>query len=311
VTSGTVAQGGQTISFTCSNCGATTNAVALGTSIRCPFCGSEHVITAPVAPGLPSIESIVPFEIPDNRVDTLYRQWLGEGFFRPRDIAEKATSHQMRAVYVPIWSCAGSAQSNWSASAGYNRQRQESYTRTDSDGKSVQDTRTVTVTDWRPASGDHADDYDRVLISASKGLPQDWIQRLGGINWQKEIKYDDQYLFGREAETPSIDRASALNFATEEIKEREHDACRNLVPGDTQRDLRVNTRVIDVAGALLYLPVWLGSFQYNEKVYRCVVNGQTGTVSGEAPLSKGRIAMVAVAVLVVIAIIVVIVMVAK
>ena len=217
----------------------------------------------------------------------------------------------MRAVYVPIWSCKGSAQSNWSASAGYNRQREESYTRTDSDGKSVQDTRTVTVTDWRPASGDHSDDYDRVLISASKGLPQDWVQRLGGINWQKEIKYDDQYLFGREAETPSVDRASALNFATEEIKEREHDACRNLVPGDTQRDLRVNTRVTDVAGALLYLPVWLGSFQYNEKVYRCVVNGQTGTVSGEAPLSKGRIAMVAVAVLVVIAIIVVIVMVTK
>ncbi len=81
VTSAPVAQGGQTISFTCGNCGATTNAVALGTSIRCPFCGSEHVITAAVAPDLPSIELIVPFEIPDNQVDGLYRQWLGQGFF--------------------------------------------------------------------------------------------------------------------------------------------------------------------------------------------------------------------------------------
>src|SRR5947209_7503295 len=93
VTSGAVAQGGQTISFTCGNCGATTNAVALGTSIRCPFCGSEHVITAPKSPDLPSIDSLVPFEIPDGRVDSLYRQWLGQGFFRPRDIAEKASSH--------------------------------------------------------------------------------------------------------------------------------------------------------------------------------------------------------------------------
>lgn len=311
MTSDAVTQGGQTISFTCSNCGATTNAVALGTSIRCPFCGSEHVITASKSPELPSIDSIVPFEIADDRVEALYRTWLGEGFFRPRDISEKASSHQMRAVFVPIWSCAGSAESHWSASAGYNRERQESYTRTDDNGNSVQDTRTVTVTDWRPASGDHQDDYDRVLISASKGLPQDWIKRLGGIDWQKEVAYDDQYLFGREAEAPSLDRGTALSFATDEIKERERDACQSLVPGDTHRDLNVNTRVSNVTGALLYLPVWLGSFQYNEKVYRCVVNGQTGMVSGEAPLSKGRVALVAGAVILVIAIIVVIVLLTK
>ena len=108
-----------------------------------------------------------------------------------------------------------------------------------------------------------------------------------------------------------MDRASALDFATAEIKERERGACHDLVPGDTQRDLNVSTRVTDVAGALLYLPVWLGSFQYNDKTYRCVVNGQTGAVNGEAPLSKGRIAMVAVGVLVLIVIIVVIVSFAK
>jgi DNA-directed RNA polymerase subunit RPC12/RpoP len=221
VTSGAVAEGGQTISFTCSNCGATTNAVALGTSIRCPFCGSEHVITAAKSPDLPSVDSLVPFEIPDDRVNALYRKWLGEGFFRPRDIAEKSSTHQMRAVFVPIWSCSGSAQSHWSASAGYNRSQQESYTRTGDDGKTVQDTRTVTVTDWRPAAGDHQEDYDRLLISASKGLPQDWIKRLGGIDWQKEITYDDQYLFGREAETPSLDRGQAFGFAETEIKDRE------------------------------------------------------------------------------------------
>ena len=309
MTSGATVQGGQTISFTCGNCGATTNAVALGSSIRCPFCGSEHVITAAVSPDLPSIESLVPFEIPDTQVDALYRQWLGEGFFRPKDIREKSSSHQMRAVFVPIWNCQGAAQSSWSASAGYYRERQESYTRTDSDGNSVQDTRSVT--DWRPASGDHQGDYGRVLISASKGLPQDWVQRLGGINWQKETKYDDQYLFGREAESPSMDRAGAVTFATEQIKDRERSACHDLVPGDTQRDLNVSTRVTGVAGALLYLPVWLGSFQYNEKTYRCVVNGQTGTVDGDAPLSKGRIAMVAGGVLLLIVIIVIIVAIAR
>src|SRR5262245_28846088 len=93
----------QVTSFTCSNCGATTSAVALGSSIRCPFCGSEHVINAPEDANTPRPEALLPFVFPDEQVDAVYRSWLGEGFFRPKDISEKAHSHKMRAVYIPVW----------------------------------------------------------------------------------------------------------------------------------------------------------------------------------------------------------------
>ncbi|MCC6742808.1 MAG: primosomal protein N' (replication factor Y) - superfamily II helicase, partial [Acidobacteria bacterium] len=75
--------------------------------------------------------------------------------------------------------------------------------------------------------------------------------------------------------------------------------------GDTHRDLRVSTTLADVTARMIFLPVWLAAFAYKQKVYRFVVNGQTGKVTGEAPLSYFKIALVAGAVLIAILLVVV------
>ena len=291
-------------SFTCNNCGATTSFVAAGTSIVCPFCGSQYVISKPDDPNRPQPEALVPFNVPDTQVRQTYHNWLGQGFFRPRDLTMLATNHQMRAVYLPFWECHGYATSDWTATAGYNSDVEEQYQETE-DGQTVTKTRTVTHTDWRPASGHHEDNYPRELVSGSRGLPQDWIAKLGDFDFGQLQAYNPQFLVGREAEEPAIDKVAALQVAQQQIMQQEQQACSNLVPGDTQRDLRVQTLVSNLDARLLYLPIWLASFQYKDKVYRCVVNGQTGQIGGEAPVSKAKVWLVVAAVIIVIVLIVV------
>jgi DNA-directed RNA polymerase subunit RPC12/RpoP len=294
----------QTTSFTCRNCGATTSAVALGTSIRCPFCGSEHVIAGPDDPNAPKPEALIPFAFPDTQVETAYRTWLGTGFFRPKDLREKAVTNKMQAVYIPVWECRGAARSRWTATAGYDRE--ERYTTTEN-GQQVEKTRIET--DWRPARGHHEATYDRELVSGSKGLPQDWLDELGDFDWGKLVSYNPDYLFGREVETSALDQTAALQHARTLIEDHERSACATLVPGDRHKDLRVDTDVTDLTGRLLYLPAWLAAFQYNGKQYRCVINGQSGVVKGDAPLNTFRVVGVIAAVAVVIAIIVILLMV--
>lgn len=272
-----------TTSFSCSNCGATTNAVALGSSIRCPFCGSEHVISGPVDPGAPQPEALIPFSFPDANVEPAYRKWLGEGFFRPKDITSKANSHKMQAVYIPVWDTSAHARSSWTAQAGYTE---------NVPGTGDQSSNSQTRTRWEQVSGSHSESYERLLISASKGLPQDWLDRLDDLDWGQIKGFDPSYLLGREVEQSVLDRSAAVSAAREEIEERERNACTNLVPGDTQKDVRVSTEISDVKSRLVYLPVWLASFQYNDKVYRCIVNGQTGKVTGDAPLNAFRVGAV-------------------
>jgi len=264
------------------------------------------VIAGPDDPNAPQPEALIPFSFPDNQVETAYRQWLGEGFFRPKDLRQKAVTNKMQAVFVPIWECRGSARSQWTATAGYDRE--ERYTTTEN-GQQVEKTRTET--DWRPARGHHEGTYDRELVSGSKGLPQDWLDELGNFEWGALTSYKPDFLYGREVEISALDRTAALQRARQLIEEQERDACDDLVPGDRHRDLRVETEVSDLSGRLLYLPAWLAAFQYNGNSYRCVVNGQSGVVKGEAPVNTFRVVGVIAAIAVVVAIIVLIVMLAS
>ena len=67
------------------------------------------------------------------------------------------------------------------------------------------------------------------------------------------------------------------------------------MPGDVQSGLTVQTD-LDVGGSdLILLPVHVLSYRYGEKVYRFLVNGQTGKMVGEKPWSGSRIAFVVIA----------------
>lgn len=288
-------------SFTCRNCGATTN-VAASRSIRCPFCGSEHVVARPDDPLTATPEAILPFVIEEPKAQEVYQGWLGTGFFRPGDLTRAATDHKMRAVFLPMWECRARARSRWTATAGYDREEREEFTETEG-GQQVTKTRTRTETDWRPARGEHEGSYPRQLISASKGLSQDWVQRLGDYEFGQVQSYRPDFLLGRESEEAALDRTSALQVAKGQVEEKERAACAALVPGNRHKDLRVETTVSDQDARLLFLPVWMASFQYGGKLYRCVVNGQTGKIGGEAPVSAGKVWLVVGAVVAVIAVI--------
>ena len=64
-----------------------------------------------------------------------------------------------------------------------------------------------------------------------------------------------------------------------------------FLPGDTQRDLRVGTQFSEINSDLILLPVYLLSYRHGNKLYRFMLNGQTGKAAGDKPLSWIKIAM--------------------
>ena len=61
------------------------------------------------------------------------------------------------------------------------------------------------------------------------------------------------------------------------------------IGGDTHRGLNVSNEFSDVTFKHVLLPIWIAAFRYKEKVYRFLVNGQTGEVVGYAPWSVWKI----------------------
>lgn len=289
--------------ISCSNCGATTDFEVTANVLKCAFCGSEQVVSQPSDPNRPTPEAIISFVVEEEQARAAYREWLGNGFFRPGDLAKSASLREIRAVFLPFWAFDARAVTQWTAMSGRHRTSVRQV-QTVVNGQTVLTDQQVQETDWFPASGDHVGTYSWELVSASKGLEQDWVDAIEPFNFGELREYDGKYLLGRGAEAAALDRAQAENVARELIESKEQAECARLVPGDTHRDLRVSTSLDGVTARMLYLPVWLAAFAYKQKVYRFVVNGQTGKVTGEAPTSYIKVALVVGAVFLVILLIV-------
>jgi hypothetical protein len=105
----------------------------------------------------------------------------------------------------------------------------------------------------------------------------------------------------------SIAREQALEMSKQYFYEQERRHVAGFLPGDTHRQLEVETRFSQVNSDLCLLPVYVLSYRYKDKLYRFLVNGQTGKIAGDKPLSWRKIGSaigIAVAIIVVIFIVV-------
>lgn len=276
--------------FRCQNCGAEVNVDAGHRSYTCPFCDSNYVVQFdPAQTGRQPPEFVIGFGIPPEDAQARFRRWLADNsWFRPGDLHSAELVGKLRGVYLPFWSFSMHAESRWAASIGEYWYRTETYTTTE-DGKTVTKTRTVQETEWWDLSGGHHAYYSGYLVTGSRGLPQIEAQRIEPFHLAALKRYAPYFLAGWLSEEYSVARADALKVCQAEFVRREQQNVAANLPGDTHSGLNVQTQLGDINSDLILLPVYLAVYRYHDKLYRYLMNGQTGKVAGEKPLSGWRI----------------------
>ncbi|MEQ1830885.1 MAG: zinc ribbon domain-containing protein, partial [Pirellula sp.] len=225
-------------------------------------------------------------------------------FFRPGDLTTKAATDKQQGIYIPFWHFSMQATSQWSAQIGEYWYRTETYHVKDSDGKMRTMTRVVQETEWWPLSGIYRNYYSGYMVSASKGLPQTEALAIQPYRLNTMMRFRPMYLAGWMSEEYSVSREQALAITEREFQQRERDSIHRFLPGDRSSGLSVQTD-LDVGGSdLILLPVHVLSYRYGNRVFRFLVNGQTGATYGEKPWSNSRIAAVVIGVALLIMVIV-------
>jgi hypothetical protein len=74
------------------------------------------------------------------------------------------------------------------------------------------------------------------------------------------------------------------------------------VPGDTHRNLQVKADYSAQTFKHVLLPVWLLTYTYGARSFQVTVNGATGKVAGEYPISWVKVTLVVILVIIVIVI---------
>jgi predicted RNA-binding Zn-ribbon protein involved in translation (DUF1610 family) len=277
--------------FRCDNCGSEMTADPEQRSYVCPFCDSTYVVEfSPSVTGRQRPEFVIGFAITPEQALREFNRWLRQNsWFRPGDLSRASVADKMKGIYRPFWSFSMLAQSQWQASIGEHWYRTETYTTTDSKGRIVTRTRQVQETEWWPLAGKHHKYYSGYLISGSKGLPQGQAQRVMPYQMPALKRYEPYFLAGWLSEEYSVEREQALELCKQEFYRREQQNISAFLPGDTHSGLAVETWFDHINSDLILLPVYLLSYRYQDKVYRFLLNGQTGKFDGDKPVSWQRI----------------------
>ncbi len=278
--------------FQCKNCGAEVAIDPDQRSYVCPFCDSTYVVEfTPQQTGRQPPEFIIGFGIPPDRALQHFREWLGRrSWFRPRDLQLARVEGKLRGVYIPFWSFSMLAESRWSAAIGEHWTRTETYT-TQENGKTVTKTRQVTETEWWDLGGRHHEYYSGYLISGSRGLPQHDADRIAPFHLAALKRYAPYFLAGWLCEEYSVERQSAEQSSKQAFERMEQRNIADFLPGDTYRNLQTQTDFSRIGSDLILLPIYLLSYRYRDKLYRFLLNGQTGKAYGDKPLSVRRVSL--------------------
>ncbi len=276
----------------CQNCNAISVFDATRVAQRCDFCGSPSLIPvenqdAPIRPS-----GLLPFAFPESKVRESMRVWFGSHWFAPGALGQKALTDTVKGLYIPYWTFDAHASAQWTAEAGYH------YTETDSEGRSQQRTR------WQYASGSVENFFDDVLVPASKGVRRTLLAELEPFPTTSEIKpYDPAYLSGWVAEQYQIDLPAAAQDSRNRMDGELRRMCIQQIPGDTYRSLNVASDFSAQTFKHVLLPVWLATYNYGARNFQVTVNGFTGKVAGEYPLSWIKVTLAVIAAIIVLIIV--------
>ena len=286
----------------CGNCGAETGMQPDVTAALCPFCGCGIVATGASKKSIRP-QGLLPFKVSKDQSSQLFRQWVAGLWFAPGALKKHAQCAIIHGVYVPAWTYDTITETDYTGDRGDDYWETESYTETDAQGNTVQRTREVQKTRWCPASGHVRNNFQDLLVMATRTLPPKYLDRLQPWDLPELTPYADEYLSGFVAESYQV----KLNEGFETAKGLTQPAinktvCRDI-GGDHQRISSTRIDYRNITFKHLLLPVWISAYQFQNKTFRFLVNARSGEVQGERPWSAMKIVLLVIAIIAIIAIV--------
>jgi hypothetical protein len=282
------------ISVKCQSCQAISVFDPERVSQRCDFCGSTALVPYEEIKEAFRPESLLPMKLSENQVRDSIRTWYGNRWFAPNKLKRAALTDTVKGLYIPYWTFDAQVHAQWTAESGYYYYETESYT----DANGQRQTRQVQKIRWQFSSGALDHFFDDELVPASKGVQEAMLRKIEPFPTTTElVPYNAGFLSGWVVERYQIDLVAAAQEARQEMDEEMERLCAAQVPGDTHRNLQVQSDYSGQTFKHILTPIWLLTYNYGAQHYQVVINGYTGAIAGKYPKSWVKITLAVLAAL--------------
>jgi DNA-directed RNA polymerase subunit RPC12/RpoP len=251
----------------CGRCGAISLLPPGETVHECPYCGSNSLLESSEQHELIDPQAVGLMRINREQANQILQTWLGNGFFIPDNLKKFARKSQLRPAYYAFWAITGMLEIQWNCDINLGTSRSPN---------------------WIPQSGYEFENFDNVLIPGQKAIDLSQLGEILPFLLDDVVEFKPEYLAGWTAMTYDRSLADASLEARERVVQKVRRELSSRVElGREKRNLRTGaTNWSGMTYKYLLLPIWTGSYVYQGKQYRILINGQTGKISGVKPTDR-------------------------
>ena len=261
--------------YSCPSCGAELICDEATAATSCPYCGNNAIIPGQFRGALKP-ELVIPFQIgKDEAVKALKAHYKGKPFL-PKSFSDENHIQEIKGIYVPFWLFDGQAEADVSFAATRSTVM-------------VTGRERITTTRHFDVRRAGTVSFEKIPVDASKKMPDDYMDSLEPFRYDAMVPFSTAYLPGFFADIPdvSIEECSlraelrATDTAVESMS-RQVSGYETCIP--TRKDAQLRRGKVRCA----LLPVWLLSTQWQGQNFLFAMNGQTGKMVSDLPVSKKR-----------------------
>ena len=142
--------------------------------------------------------------------------------------------------------------------------------------------------------------FDNVPGNASTKMDDDIMESIEPFNKEEIKPFSRSYLPGFISDKHDKAKEQVLSVIKNRIQNAAKDVVRNSIKGYSSVSIKNDdTRFNTVNPSYALLPVWLLVYSHNGTDYIFAMNGETGKIFGELPLSKSKLAIMFIIVVIV------------
>ena len=261
--------------YVCPSCAAELICDATTAATSCPYCGNPTVLPGQFH-GMLKPDYILPFKLDKEAAKTALKNFYRGKRLLPRAFTTENHIEEIKGVYVPFWLFDGQGD----ADLRYTATKVRSYRSGDYQ---------VTVTDHFDVRRAGTVEFSRIPADSSRKMPDAHMDAIEPFDYSELKPFSTAYMPGFLAERYDVD----VEECEKRARLRASNTTERIIAGTVNgysSSTPVGKNVLMRRSAVKYvmLPVWLLSTRWNGKSFLFAMNGQTGKLVGDLPVSMGR-----------------------
>ena len=262
--------------YSCPSCGAELLCDTTTAATSCPYCGNPSVLPGQFS-GILKPDFVLPFKLSkEDAIKALKKHYLKKPLL-PSTFSKANHLEEIKGVYVPFWMYDGEA----SGSAQFHATQVHTYTSGDYE---------ITETSHYDVSRSGSLCFEKIPVDASSKMPDDYMDSIEPYDYAELKPFSTAYLPGFLADKYDVSVEDSRERADTRCEGSLLSALERTVSGyttcnETSRDIHLKRGKVHYA----LLPVWILNTRWEGKDFLFAMNGQTGKLVGNLPVSTKRV----------------------